>query len=135
MKRNAGNPKMKGLKPLKELSLCFCKLFLIFLFSLDEQRYFWRKIILITSKIRYDQKRWFQIFFPIISGYKGRNFREFRELGVFLRKCDPAKWNSRGSSRKLVLSRKFLLENLLSFFYTVKMIIYAIMYNVSNLFQ
>ena len=48
--------------------------------------------------------------------FKGRNFREFLEFGVFSQKFDPAKCNSRGCSQRFILSKVSSHKNLFSLF-------------------
>ena len=57
--------------------------------------------------------------------FKGRNFRDFREFGVFLRKFDLAKCSSSGCLLKYIFSKISSRE---FFFFFYGKLLYAVMY-------
>lgn len=75
-----------------------------------------------------------------IKHFKWENFGEiffekFREFGVFTQKVNLVKYNSRGCPWNFILPKVSSRENLFSIFSVGAKWLYAIMYNVSNLFQ
>ena len=62
-------------------------------------------------------------------------FEKFREFGVFTQKVNLVKYNSRGCPWNFILPKVSSRENLFSIFSVGAKWLYAIMYNVSNLFQ